>query len=129
MTPTIVTPRRVRLQRTAGWRLAEASDNPNGVVVVARPSKWGNPYRVVPVPRTEEGFTRLANSDRYIVCDRIAAVCLFEEDLEAGLLPYTAEDVRRELVGKDLACWCAESDPCHASVLLELANADRGVTS
>ena len=27
-----------------------------------------------------------------------------------------------ELRGKDLACWCKEGEPCHADVLLELAN-------
>jgi hypothetical protein len=26
------------------------------------------------------------------------------------------------LRGKDLACWCPLSEPCHADVLLELAN-------
>jgi hypothetical protein len=29
---------------------------------------------------------------------------------------------RRELAGKDLACWCPLDQPCHADVLLELAN-------
>jgi hypothetical protein len=27
-----------------------------------------------------------------------------------------------ELRGKDLACWCKEGSPCHADILLELAN-------
>ena len=31
-----------------------------------------------------------------------------------------------ELRGKDLACWCAEDQPCHADVLLEWANAPGG---
>lgn len=35
----------------------------------------------------------------------------------------TVEDVRRELAGKDLACWCKPGHPCHADVLLEVANA------
>lgn len=122
MTPTTVTPRRIRLSRKKGFRLADASDNPNGVVNVARPGKWGNPYRVVPIPTTEEGFTRLVNSDRFVVCDRAVAVHLFEEDLEAGELPYTVEDVQRELAGKDLACWCAEGEPCHADVQIAVAN-------
>ncbi len=34
----------------------------------------------------------------------------------------TAADVRRELAGKDLACWCPLGQPCHADALLELAN-------
>jgi hypothetical protein len=30
--------------------------------------------------------------------------------------------VRRELKGRDLACWCKPDEPCHADVLLEIAN-------
>jgi Domain of unknown function (DUF4326) len=32
------------------------------------------------------------------------------------------EAARRELAGKDLACWCAPGLPCHADVLLGIAN-------
>jgi hypothetical protein len=32
------------------------------------------------------------------------------------------DDIRRELAGRDLACWCDLDQPCHADVLLELAN-------
>lgn len=37
-------------------------------------------------------------------------------------LCVTADEVRRELAGKDLACWCPPGEPCHADVLLEVAN-------
>jgi hypothetical protein len=37
-------------------------------------------------------------------------------------LRVTVDDVRRDLAGKDLACWCALDAPCHADVLLEIAN-------
>lgn len=30
--------------------------------------------------------------------------------------------VRDDLAGRDLACWCPLDQPCHADVLLELAN-------
>jgi Domain of unknown function (DUF4326) len=30
--------------------------------------------------------------------------------------------LRRDLAGKDLACWCPLDQSCHADVLLELAN-------
>jgi Domain of unknown function (DUF4326) len=33
------------------------------------------------------------------------------------------EVARQELRGKDLACWCLPWLPCHADVLLEVANA------
>jgi hypothetical protein len=119
-----VTPRRIRLQRTKGFRLADASDNPNGVVNVARPSKWGNPYRVVPPPITIAACDRLAETDQCTVCDRNVAVQLFEDDLTDGNLSFTVEDVRCELAGKDLACWCPIPGPCHSDVLLCLANPD-----
>ncbi|MDI9901324.1 DUF4326 domain-containing protein [Rhodococcus sp. IEGM 1409] len=35
--------------------------------------------------------------------------------------PSLAE-IRAELAGKDLACWCPIDEPCHADVLLEIAN-------
>jgi hypothetical protein len=43
-------------------------------------------------------------------------------------LDFFAEDstaherLRRNLGGKDLVCWCKLSAPCHADVLLDLAN-------
>jgi hypothetical protein len=38
--------------------------------------------------------------------------------------PENLNAVRRDLAGHDLACWCPLDQPCHADVLLELANAD-----
>jgi hypothetical protein len=35
----------------------------------------------------------------------------------------TLERMRQQLGGKNLACWCPIDQPCHADVLLELANA------
>jgi hypothetical protein len=40
----------------------------------------------------------------------------------APLDPPTLEDIRQHLKDKNLACWCAPGQPCHADVLLELAN-------
>jgi len=34
-----------------------------------------------------------------------------------------AAAAREQLRGKDLACWCGLDQPCHADVLLEIANA------
>ena len=30
--------------------------------------------------------------------------------------------IQRELCGRDLACWCPIGQPCHADVLIALAN-------
>ena len=88
-------PRRVRLSRRKGAR------KPAGAVVVARPSRWGNPYRI-----SEHGRERAAELYR----DRLLA----DPELLAA--------ARRELRGHDLACWCAPDQVCHADVLLELVN-------
>ena len=55
---------------------------------------------------------------------------LFRRALERGDLPddhrrfvFTPERLRADLGGKNLACWCKPGDPCHADVLLDLANA------
>jgi hypothetical protein len=51
--------------------------------------------------------------------DRARCVQRYRDALERGALPFTIDDVRRELTGHDLACWCPLDEPCHADVLLE----------
>lgn len=98
-------PRRIQLRRTAGFRLREVSPN---AVVVARPSKWGNPYRA------GLGLTGPTAGD---------AVARYRTWLERTYPGQTvAAMARTELRGRDLACWCTPSEPCHADVLLEIAN-------
>lgn len=87
---------RVRLRRARGWR------KPEGAVVVARPSKWGNPWRI------GDGLSRAEAVRRY------------REWVEGD--PERMGLIRRELVGRDLCCWCPLDEPCHADVLLEIAN-------
>jgi hypothetical protein len=77
--------------------------------VVARPSPWGNPFHI----GARYGGRVLSRAD---------AVELYREALTAGRLPFDEDDVRHELRGHDLACWCPEDEPCHADVLLEVAN-------
>jgi hypothetical protein len=92
-------PKRIQRKRTKGWKM------PENTVYVGRPTKWGNPYLV-----NEGGFTRQAATE------------LFRKFIDrcGG---YTGLDpIREELRGKDLACWCPLDQPCHADVLLEIAN-------
>jgi hypothetical protein len=77
---------------------------PDGAVRITRPGRWGNPHKVGP-HRTPD-----------------VAVARFRADLVAGRLRVTVEDVRRDLAGHDLACWCPLDRPCHGDVLLEVAN-------
>ena len=53
---------------------------------------------------------------------RAEAVRRYREDLLAGRLLITVADVKQQLRGADLACYCPLNEPCHADVLLEVAN-------
>jgi hypothetical protein len=105
-------PKRVQLRRTKGWRL------PPNTVVVARPTKWGNPF-IVGKHGTREHcvdlFRKLCAGCLCISKD--GACCAAQQ----GFVAMAYEDLP-ELRGKNLACWCPLDQPCHADVLLELAN-------
>ena len=81
---------------------------PPNTVYVGRPTRWGNPYVV--------GNTGIKDSED--------AVFAFEEMLKYGSDEiYPMEDkIIDELRGKNLACWCPLDQPCHADVLLRIAN-------
>lgn len=103
-------PKRVQMhRRKGGWR----KDHPDAVVV-ARPTKWGNPYKV------GERYL-IGKGGHALIKDRAHAVQLFRKDWEQWRGSYSAEMVQ-ELRGRDLACWCPLDQPCHADVLLEVAN-------
>ena len=102
---------RVQLRRAKGWRM------PPNTVKVDRTTKWGNPF--VPGQSAPFGPTQGA-----IVADKRHAFVLYRS-LAPLNEPLIAE-AKRELAGKNLACWCGHPDPyedqCHAAVLLRLAN-------
>lgn len=102
-----VAPERVRLSRAAGWRI------PPNTVSVARPHRYGNPF-VIGTPDNGGNITRQQ------------AVETFRLALHEGRLQFSEAEVRRELAGKNLACWCALDAPCHADVLLHIANGTGG---
>ncbi len=94
-------PRRIQRKRIKDWRL------PPNTKCVDRSTKWGNPYKVEDHPRrTPEMVVRW-----------------FREDLLKLLERHP--DTLKPLRGKNLACWCPLDQPCHADVLLELANIDQ----
>lgn len=110
-------PRRFQLKRTKGYR------KPEGAVVVARPSKWANPWRICwegpYVHETKHDSNRCRPS-------RIDSITAFRH---AVLFPVigqpqvpTVDEIRQELRGKDLACWCRPGKWCHGDVLLDIAN-------
>lgn len=116
-------PQRIQRKRTKGWRM------PEGAVYVGRPTKWRNPFAV------GDGAVYRIGALTTMVRDNRVAVLLYKLGLECGEyefrygentyhlhpMPLTMPDAV-ELRGKDLACWCPLDAPCHADVLLELAN-------
>lgn len=103
-------PKRIQLRRTKGWR------KPEGAVVVARPSRWGNPFRVL--TNTPAGRAEAADAFRRTLTDVIETPFDLPAPIEIRIIAESID----ELAGKDLACWCPLDQPCHADVLLALAN-------
>lgn len=131
-------PVRIWLRRTKGWRMP-----PNTVKVTrGKGLKWGNVF--VPKDETPEAVLQaVADFRRYLTAGHANVFFMFverfldrrlagEADMNgdtilglASLMTLHAMDLREdlpELRGKNLACWCKPGAPCHADVLLELAN-------
>lgn len=127
-TQVLSKPHRVQQRRTKGWR------KPENTVSVARPSKWGNPYVVGRTLLTFTGNSEAMSTRSFDRIQRIesisprVAVELYRllwltnwnvADLD---VPRPGPDELFELRGKNLMCFCPLDQPCHADVLLELAN-------
>lgn len=95
--------------------LNKMKDNiPPGAIYVGRPSKWGNLMTVREVKRLFPNGTEEELNEK--------AVTWYKEWLATPFgRPKELMEQIEELRGKDLVCWCAPL-PCHADVLLELAN-------
>jgi len=89
---------------------------PDGAVKVDRSTKWGNPFVV-----GADG-TRAECVDLYA---KLAAgyICLSTNNIAAQRTARGwMEKAGDELRGRDLACWCPLDAPCHADILIEIAN-------
>jgi hypothetical protein len=99
---------------------------PEGAVSVTRPGKWGNPFVIggwyaigignflylhAAEGYQDERYTKIETAEQ--------AVSFYREYMNRSPKKREATSILR---GKDLACWCAVGQPCHADVLLELAN-------
>jgi hypothetical protein len=95
-------PKRIQLSRKKGWRM------PPNTVKVDRTTRWGNPFRV-------------DESQDAAKCVRLYRLWMGDPGSVGWqeIVPLA----RRDLRGKNLACWCPLGAPCHADVLLEIANA------
>lgn len=138
-------PKRVQLRRTKDWRM------PENTVKVDRRTRWGNPFNL---KASEHCWTAISFGHKGDPAGRHAAsvdifrlwiaggrsgvvtgcglyaekdgvqVAFAESPTIEAPTPPSTEEIVRELHGKNLACWCPPDKPCHADVLLELANSE-----
>lgn len=118
-------PQRIQRKRTKGWRM------PPGAKYVGRPTRWGNPVEIRRVDCSAGGGMcwSLYADDGNLIAEHIdrpdeaarQAVELYLQWLDD--YHELRDAIRQELHGRDLACWCPLAYPCHADVLLEVANA------
>ena len=108
-----MTPQRIQRRRARGWQM------PPDTIYVGRPTKWGNPFEVGKQHGTREECLR-----RYrLLALGYLAISMGVEQVRPQEATHAAMcEARRELRGKNLACWCPLGKPCHADVLLEIAN-------
>lgn len=95
---------RIQRQRTKGWRM------PPNTVSVTRPGRYGNPYTA---KQAREAGYKGSEAE-------IAQMCV--DEFRRQMPDFAKAAYRQELRGKNLACWCRLDQPCHADVLLEIAN-------
>lgn len=94
-------PIRIQRKRIKGWRM------PANTVSVCRPGKFGNPFKVGVHGNAAECVEKFTSE--------IGAV--------DSRLSFGIDDIKK-LRGKNLACYCKIGAPCHADVLLKIANND-----
>jgi hypothetical protein len=120
-------PRRIQRHRIRGWRM------PANTVYVGRPTKWGNPYCDVQRYGLELCLKMFSDTSRghwnpgHIPNSSLATSWIrwLYDDHSRWLKRIggqPSEVIQQELRGKNLACWCALNQSCHADILLEIAN-------
>jgi hypothetical protein len=114
-------PARVQRRRTRDWRL------PPNTVIVDRTSRWGNPFTVADA--AEAGYedphkAAVTEFDTWLSGDDP----IHQDVYEINRRSFDRRWMRRhlhELAGRNLCCPCPPDTPCHADVLLRLANTSR----
>lgn len=117
---TVAIATRIQRRRTKGWRL------PAGAVYVGRGTRYGNPFKVVPVhpsgPYDVWHGDTLYGRHTNLQDARKQAADLHRDHLAPLGLCELEPDAVEALRGKTLACWCPPDQPCHADNLIDLAN-------
>ena len=108
---SVVRPIRIQRKRCKGYNMQAESTALNGLpaVSVCRPGLFGNPHRVGMCPMCGVEHTAAE------------AVAEYDEDLRF-MGPIATDIIQKELRGKNLACYCPLDQPCHADILLDIAN-------
>jgi len=105
-----MTTSRIQISRAKGWRM------PAGAVKVDRTTRWGNPFRVGIDAETPAQAARMFQL-------LLLAEGAFTAHVRGKAVRTTVADIKSELKGKTLACWCRVGSSCHGDVLVEIANA------
>lgn len=105
-------PKRIQRKRTKGWRM------PANTVYVGRPSQWENTFPVTDDVSPEQAVMRF----KVHLASYFGFVDRQRQKLGMSKINGDLEDWIKPLKGKNLACWCPLDQPCHADLLLEIAN-------
>lgn len=109
-------PKRIQLSRKRGWRM------PENVVKMDRYTTWGNPFTIEAAETVGYYGTDAELRGMCIDAFRKWLAGQFQPDLQPKTRAYILRSID-QLRDKNLACWCPLGQPCHAAVLLGLANA------
>ena len=126
------TPIRVQRKRTKGFKL------PENTVCVTRGTKWGNPFvlRKLEEPKYEIYCAVVRNANNFefaktIALEKAGVYFISEKEcidailgmyeLYLSLITFSTQ-IKQSLKGKNLACFCPLDKPCHADILLQIAN-------
>ena len=88
---------------------------PSDTIIVTRPSKWGNPYKVGEKYISNKGLIEIKTAQQAVNMYKQSVLGIYE-------CPVNKKQIKKELKGKNLACFCPLDTPCHADFLLEIAN-------
>jgi hypothetical protein len=135
-------PIRIQRKRSKGYKM------PPDTVSVTRPGNWGNPFNFTPPDNCWNALAlgcrgdrngrqeasvkafrqwvcnpggRIAEMDFGVVIEANGKTLSIGPRAKAGMAP-SIDEIKTQLRGKNLACWCSLDQPCHADVLLEIAN-------
>lgn len=134
-------PIRIQRKRTKGWTM------PANTIYVGRPSIFANPFKHLG-PRSNMVYADASNRRGRILSkwvlhcfgegNEILVKCyedwmngiVIQEDVSLENIastdymiePPSIAYVKSMLKGKNLACWCSLDKPCHADILLKIAN-------